>query len=485
MNILLIRPSIRENCPPSDFPVGLGIIAAIMRQQGHQVRVYDQNALRVPVEDMLCELGKIGEFDVIGLGGLITIYSRLKMIVPALRERFPRAKIVVGGGVTIEPDVIFEHMPVDFCVHGEGEWTFAELCRAIEKGERDFSEISGISYVHKGELVRNKPREIERNLDLFPMPAYDLFPTEIYLENARETFSSYGVKTKRCATLLTSRGCPNQCTYCWRMSGRTIRFRSLDLLIEEIGFLRSRYKVDSYFFLDECINASRKRTIEFAVKLINNGFAAPWASSARVNKFDGELATLLSRAGCKHIIFGVESGSQKILKEMNKNASPGQASQAVINAWEAGIYPTCNFMIGMPGETKETVGESVQWIRKNRKRIWNFGFFFVTPYPGCDLYREPLVQRLIQEKFATRDNYFSALGDASRLTLNMTGFSDDELANLREWAKQEAWAPKWLPGWVPGYVLHGLLFLGRLGRLICEPYRWRTVVRNRLKMLLK
>ncbi|HUU27804.1 MAG TPA: radical SAM protein [archaeon] len=483
MKILLINPEIRENSPPQVLPVGLAIIAAVMVQEGHEIHVYDKNALRVSINQMLRELRKIKDVSVIGLGGLITVYNNIKKIVPALREQFPHAKIVLGGGVTIEPDVIFKNMQVDYCVHAEGEITFLELCKAIEARQADFSQILGISYVENEKLVRTKPRPIERDIDQFPMPAYDLFPTEIYMHNYGAMFRNMGLDAKRRAPLITSRGCPNQCTFCWRMAGRTIRYRSLDLVLEEIAFLRSNYGVDSYGFMDECFNANRKRSIEFATKLIERGFDAPWGASSRVDNFDEEFARILRQSGCVFANFGIESGSPKILKEMKKNASPQQASIAVSNAGKAGISAGLNFVIGMPGETKDTIKETIRWIRKNRKWKSACGFHFATPYPGCELYYQPEVQKRIEEKYGSKDSFFSSLGNASEFRLNMTRLTDTQLIELREKAKREAWAPKWFPSWSPDFLLPSYLFVERLVRLIFQPSRWAEVVKRRLKIL--
>ena len=363
MKILLINPTIRDHHPPYSFPVGLGILAAIMRSQGHEIHVYDQNALRTSNTDMFRALKKLKEVDVIGTGGLITTYAHLKKIVPGVREVFPNAKIIIGGGVTVEPEIIFKHLSPDFCVHGEGEHTFPKLCAALVKKEIDLSSVDGISFLKNGELVRNNPRAIERNLNLFPMPAYALFPSEIYFKNnVIKNLVGLDVETERCATLMWSRGCPNKCTFCWRMMGQTVRFRSVELVMEEIGFLRSKYDVDSYTFIDECINASKTHSREFASQLIESGYAAPWYSHARVNNFDEKLASLFRQSGCVGLNFGIESGSPEMLEVMNKRANPEQASSAVKVAQDTGIESVCTFIIGMPGETKSTVKDSIRWI---------------------------------------------------------------------------------------------------------------------------
>lgn len=443
---------------PYAFPAGLGIIAAIMRDKGNDVYVYDQNALRTSNEQMLAELKAYKGVDVIGAGGLITTYSQLKSILPALRNAFPKATIVLGGGVTVEPKVIFNNMPVDFCVHGEGEHTFPELCSAIRDGG-DTSQVLGISFVDKrsGKIVTTPPRPIEMNLDRFPMPAYDLFPSEIYFNNnVLKNCTGMGKGTKSCATLLWSRGCPNKCSFCWRMMGRSVRFRSVELVMEEIDYLRSNYGVDAYLFFDECINASRKRTMEFARELINRGFAAPWYSHARVTNFDVELAEALHCSGCVGLNFGIESGSQKMLDVMKKNTTPEVASRAVKIAKKANIGPHCTFIIGMPGETKSTVFESIKWVRKNKV---GFSFFFATPYPGCDLYENPLVQERIHQKYGGEDVFFSALGDVTTLTVNMTDFTDSQLKSLKDWAEKKArepWLLKRLYLLIKGFLYHKL-----------------------------
>ena len=455
-----------------------------MINNGFEVSVYDQNALRTPLNSMLRGISASGPYDVIAVGGLVTVYNKLKAIVKELRAAYPHTKIVIGGGVTIDPQLIFANMPADICVHGEAEDSFLDLCNRLIEDGKDLSGITGISFVENGELIRTEPRPLEKDLDRFPMPAYDKFPSEIYFENnAKSASSGYGIDIKMCATLLTSRGCPNQCTYCWRMCGKTIRFRSMDLVVDEIKYLRAAYNVDSYEFLDECINANRKRSLEFASRLKEENLNAPWGSSARVTIFDREISEQFHLSGCRKIIFGVESGCREILKEMRKNTSPEQSSRAITIAKESGIMPTCNIMIGMPGETQRTVKESVLWIRRNRKYINNFGFFFVTPYPGCDLYDLPQVQGLIKRKYGTKDSYFSALGDASILTLNMTALPDGELKSLREWAKKEAWAPKWYPYWLSGRYIKLYDFFCRLLHLALAPSRWLEVARNRFEKL--
>lgn len=463
MNILLINLTIRANSLPFNFPIGLGIIAAVLRNAGYNVLVYDQNALRSTDEEMLAELKRLKEIDVVGVGGLITIYSQIKKLAPELRSIFKHAKLVLGGGLTIDPKIIFENIAPDFCIHGEGEHSFHELCLALENNDTNYSEIDGISFASdssKG-FVTTRQREIEKDLDKFPIPAYDLFPTEIYFgNNVLKNHMNYDVDTKMCATLMWSRGCPNQCSFCWRMMGKTVRFRSIGLVMEEIRYLRTEYGVDSYLFIDECINASRKHALEFATELIKNNLVAPWYSHARAKNFDSELAVMLKDSGCLGVNFGVESGNEEMLVVMNKKVTPQQAGKAVKVARDAGIDPICTFIIGMPGETERSVRDSINWILEH-KTLKNV-FFFATPYPGCDLFDMPIVQERIRAKYGSLEAFFCVLGDAADLTVNMTDLSDEQLTKLRNYAQKRT----------------GLFAFHQWGSLLEDPKRiWRTMRR--------
>jgi anaerobic magnesium-protoporphyrin IX monomethyl ester cyclase len=270
----------------------------------------------------------------------------------------------------------------------------------------------------------------------------------------------FDVRTKRSATILWSRGCPYQCSFCWRMMGPGMRFRSIDSLIDEIRYLRSTFGVDSYQFADECINANRNKTMRLMEKLIDNGLDAPWYAPARANLFDEEMARLFKRSGCVGLNFGVESASPEMLAVMNKRATPEQASEGVRLAKQFGIAPICTFILGMPGETRATVQESVNWIKRNR--VERVSFFFATPFPGCDLYEQPFVKGRIMERYGTKDGYFSVLREVTDLTVNLTEFSDRELLELQRNAR-----------------LRTSLFAGyQWIRFLRNPKRWGSLLRK-------
>ncbi len=435
MRVLLVNPTVRERVPPYVFPIGLGVIAAVLRDAGHEVTVVDQNGLRIGNDQVIARAKDAGPYDLVATGGLVTIYKHLKTLVSLLKKTFPETPLVLGGGVTVDPALVFEHLPIDYAVLGEAEMTMLEMTRALASGEK-VEDVPGLCFRRDGEVVHSPPRTLLGDLDVLPMPAYELFPTERYFaNNILKHFFNLGTDSQCIASLAWSRGCPNQCTFCWRMSGRTVRFRSIELLMDEIAFLRERYGVDGYIFVDECINASPRRAREMARQLIDRGFVGPWYSHARVTKFTPELAELLVASGCVALNFGIESGSPEILAEMKKHATPEQAKTAVAIAKQAGILPNCTFIIGMPGETEKTIQASVDWIRETD--VQNAGFFFATPYPGTEIYQLPRTQERILARYGSDDAFFEVLGDAHDFVINLTDFSDEKLLELHAWASSQ------------------------------------------------
>jgi anaerobic magnesium-protoporphyrin IX monomethyl ester cyclase len=435
MKVLLINPVVRLRLAPYVLPVGLGIIAAVLLRNGHDVNVYDENFLRPDPEKFKRDMAAIKKPDVIGIGGLITTYNHLKTIIPVLKAIFPKAIVVLGGGITVEPQIIFENMSVDYCVHGEGEHTLSELINAIEENHlSNLNEVMGISYRdnQNHSVITTPPRLPEKDLDLFPDPAYHLFRTEEYFANCTRMINKWDktLNAKRCAPLVWSRGCPNECTFCWRMMGRSVRFRSVDRLINEIKYLRSKYDVDSYLFLDECINASRRKAAMLSESLVKSGLVAPWYSHARSDLFDQEVAYKFRRSGCIGLNFGIESASPEMLKVMNKNVSVEAAKKAVAVSEQENIAAQCTFIIGTPGETEKTILTSVDWIKHNQ--IKHCSCFYFTPYPGCKVYASPEVQKRIAVKFGSKDEYFSKLGDANNLVINLTDLPDSKLETYRQ-----------------------------------------------------
>jgi len=423
MKILLINPPIRENEPPRHIPIGLGIIANVLLNDGHDVNILDINAERLSKTDIRERIDFNNKYDFIGIGGLITTYKYLKWLIFELRKYNSDSKIIVGGGVVTEnPTLLLSKTPADVAVIGEGENTMQELTSTLENNN-SWDNVKGIAYKKENRIKINPPRPLIKNLDDLPFPAYDLFQIDIYLNNVAH---AYIINKKREIDIITSRGCPYNCEYCYHIFGRGARLRSVDKVIEEIKYLIDKYNIDSILILDETFTINKNRVFEFCKEIKKEKIDIPWSCYARVNLVDRQMLDKMKQAGCYRVGYGIESGSQLILDQMNKKVTVEQAKKAIRMTREAGLICGTTWMFGYPGENLETIKETIDFCKE---LLISPSFFYTTPYPGSNLYEK--VKDKIVEKYGDEEQFISVLGDASDFTINLTDLSEEELHKLK------------------------------------------------------
>lgn len=303
-----------------------------------------------------------------------------------------------------------------------------ELTRAISEN-LEYDNIEGIVYKKDGEITVNPPRPLITNLDDLPFPAYELFPIDIYLKNISHA-SIIGKKSEM--GIITTRGCPYNCHYCYHIFGRGVRARSVENVISEIKYLIENFQIESFLILDETFTINKKRVEEFCQLYIKEKIGLPWSCYARVNLVDKDMLIMMKKAGCYRVGYGIESGSQKILDKMNKKVTTQQAENAIKITKKLGLHCGTTFMFGYPGETLKTIHETVDFCK--RLNIES-KFFFTTPYPGTLLYKE--MKERILSKYGDEDKFFEVLGDATEFTVNLTDFTDEELFVLKAKAEKE------------------------------------------------
>ena len=430
MKILLINSPIRLEAKPNCIPYGLATIASTLRDYGFEVEIYDVNALR-PQRDEVIQHLREKSWDLVGLSGLVTTYKFQKWLISELKVINPEGVIVSGGGLaTSNSDLLLRQTGVDVTVVGEGEQTMLELCCAIELGG-DLNDVAGICFRNNGHMVVNGPRENIEDLDTIPFPAWDLLPMEIYLRNpiwgdVANNSSGFreDVEVTRSMNIISSRGCPFSCRYCYHLFGRSsCRFRSPKNVVEEIETLVDRYGVDFIGFVDDNMMASEKRLIEFCDLMERKRFPIFWGCHGRVTSAKPEILERMAEVGCVWIGYGVESGSQKMLDAMNKKATVQQAREAIANTRKARIYPNTTFIFGYPGESLETVQETVDFKRDMGLEC---GSFFATPYPGTPLYGE------VRSQIGDEEAFIGGLGNATEFSINLTSFPDKEIFRLKK-----------------------------------------------------
>jgi radical SAM superfamily enzyme YgiQ (UPF0313 family) len=223
---------------------------------------------------------------------------------------------------------VLEKTGADICVISEGDITIKSLMENFNSPEK----VPGIYYRQGGRIVSTPPQKYVEDSDSIPFPLYDIFPLDIYFQH----MGLFGVMARRTINIITSRGCPYRCNFCSRtLSG--VRLRSADNIIAEISLLKEKYSIDSVYFNDELFVVSKKRAIELCDRL--KPLDLRWGCQGRSNIVDLDLLKRMKSAGCVSVAYGVESGSQKILDNMNQHATVAENEMAIKNTLKAGLIP--------------------------------------------------------------------------------------------------------------------------------------------------
>lgn len=430
MRFLLINPMTGSRRLPAYFPLGLGYIASVLLEAGQEVQVLDINAHRWPADEVERRL-EAAQFEVVGITGMVTEFRAVRWLSGLVRKVNPYGKVILGGGLpTAFPRLVLERTEADIAVIGEGETTIEDLAAGLEQGA-PLSDVKGIWYKEGDELKATEPRESIEDLDTVPFPARHLFPMERYMQNPVPFLRMFDRKVIS-TNLISSRGCPYRCSYCFHGQwGHRFRARSADNVVAEMKFLRKTYDINGVVFMDDTFVLNRKRVLTICDRLIEEDLDIMWVGNGRVNLVDRPLLERMRAAGCRTLPYGIESGSQKILDEMRKGVTVEQARQAVLDTWQAGILPRGYLMIGMFGETRETVAETVRFC--NETGLIS-EFSYATPFPGTQLYARAMELGKIKEDDAGQ--LLERWGEwTDEIVVNLSSIPDEALKSIRQEAQ--------------------------------------------------
>jgi len=356
--------------PSSEFPtipLGLAYVAALLEKEGVEVQVQDFLVTKYSKEILE---QKIAEFapEITGITSVTMNYPIASGILKDCKGIDGNIITVIGGPhVSFWAEEALREAPwIDVVVRGEGEYTMLEIAQG-----KSLKEIDGIAFRENRDIVFTKPRQWIENLDELPFPARHLFPLSRY----RALFSECGV--------ITSRGCPFNCIFCAgpKMVGRKGRFRSTKLVVDEIEQILN-YGFKTITVADDLFTLNRKHLHAFCDEIMARKLKFQWSANSRVDTVTPELLEKMKEAGCYFICYGVESGNQKILDIVRKKITPDKVRKAIKISKDAGMKSLASFIIGLPGETKETLAETVNFARELDT---HYGFHLLAPFPGTEV----------------------------------------------------------------------------------------------------
>jgi len=387
-------------------------MTAVLKKNGADVTVYCQDVFHY-TNDELAEFLEENEFDIIGVGFLAARFKEtIEPLCEIINLHKKNAWLVLGGpGSSPIPEYILQKTKADIIILGEAEKTIVELVQCkIERG--NLSKVKSTAYLINGEIVVNERRQPVINLDSIPFPEWSLFPMEKYTK----CFKPSGATNEDITfSIITSRGCVNRCSFCYRME-KGIRLRSINNVIEEMKILNKDYGVNYFGIEDDLFIISKKRVYEFRDALKEAGLKIKFYCEARVNLFDEEIAELLKECGCKFLNFGMESSDQNVLNLMNKNTTVEQNIKAAEITRKVGIGLGLNFIWGNVGDTEESLKGNVELIKKYNTYDQIRTIKPVTPYPGSDLYYEAIRRGLLTGP----EDFFNKFKNSDLVTVNFT-----------------------------------------------------------------
>lgn len=414
----------------SFFPAGLAYVASAIREAGHEVEIYQQDIYHYSEEHLTEYLTK-HTFDAVGVGGCGGYYQyrKIKAIAEAI-DKVPNKPFFWMGGhlPSPEPGYFLKKFKADIIMIGESDETVKEVLQVLET-TRYWEGVKGIAYLDdKGEVRINARRELIQDIDSIPFPAYDMFNMEHYVLYSQANSD----RSDRGAEILSGRGCPFRCNFCYRMDSG-FRPRSSAKIIEEIEFLKKNYGVTYISFIDELLMSSVKRTVDFCNMMLEKNVNVKWCCNGRLNyaSKDKEMLRLMRKAGCVFINYGIESMDDTALQRMHKNLTTEMIIKGVENTLEAGISPGLNIIFGNLGENRKSLENDVEFLLKYDDHAQLRTIRPVTPYPGTELYNYAIEHGLIKD---IEDFYENKHVNSDLLTCNFTDLTDDEYYDALYWA---------------------------------------------------
>ena len=385
-------------------PLGLMYISSYLSQHNIDNHLIDQKG-DIPEDiliDRLAHETVSVDPDHVGISCLTTDVQCVFKMAKIIKAKLPLTKITVGGvHPTMFPKEMLSDENIDYVVLGEGEEIFYDIVRSDDNS--NFYSMSGIAFKDNGKIVVNMRRGAIENLDDIPMPAFDKIDMNFYLQPNMHLVRGIPL---RGFYIFSTRGCPYSCRFCVSKNvfGRTIRFRNPSKVVDEIEYLYKEYDIDAFYLFDDTFGVKKSQAIDLCDAIARRGLPIVWGCETRVHLITEEFVKSLKRAGCIQVDFGIESGSERLLKLLQKGITVEQVRNAVRICRKHRVRVFSNFMINLPTETEDDVAKTLVLADEIKSDI---SIFNVTcPFPGTELHSY-LKHKLTYDDYTKMSSYVS------------------------------------------------------------------------------
>jgi len=447
VRILLIDPPFKRFTGFVNFyfPIGIAYLASVLRNAGNEVVIFDVDATKKGTDIDFCDEYKKLELyrqglndnnhvvwvemkrvledvdpDLVGITAMTPKFGSVLKTADIVKQFNPDLRVVVGGPhPTLLPEHTLKSRNIDIVVKGEGEKTFLYIVRSL-RNNGNLHVVRGISYRQNGQVCHNPPQPYIKELDEIPFPARDLLMN-------RKNYSSEDM-----GVMMTSRGCPFDCSYCCHMWQKKVRNRSIYNIIAEIREVKSAYQTTQFEFKDDSFTLNRKRMFDLCERIISEKLRINWSCSTRVNLLDEQLIKIMKRSGCNVVKLGIETGSEKILEETKKGVTFGQIRRAADLLNKHKVFWSGYFMMGLPTESEQDIRKTYEFMKELNPYYAGLGLY--NPFPKTDLFDQAISMGLLYSD-VDLDHYFNTnpkdyfFVDPNRRVANIEKQRFDELVS--------------------------------------------------------
>jgi len=370
-------------------PLGTMYVAAAVRAAGHDVKLLDVDP------NVFDVVKKVRDYspDVVGLSFMTPEYEKARVLSFQLKKALPKTILCCGGvHPTADPESVLRSFDVDFCIKGEGDVSFVEVCKRIDSSF-PYDNVAGVCLLKNQQFIANRnPPPVD--VDTLPLPARDLINFDkIYLTFPGVVRGRYVKST----IVMAGRGCLYNCSFCAvkLMFGNRYSLRQPESVIQEVVHLQKTYGVKGIRFQDSTFTSDRKWTMKFCEEVLRRNVKFVWTCDTRANCVDEGLLAMMKKAGCIQVDYGLESGSPRLLKSFSKGVKPAVAVAAVEMTRKAGIRVGASFIIANIDEEEEDLEQTFGFAKKVNADY--SVFHFLVPYPGTKIREIALEKGLIKE----------------------------------------------------------------------------------------